>query len=57
MPRGSNYLRMLSLREALTLEAIVAYKLRSTGAKMLINPNAEYSAPTTICLFVNRANF
>lgn len=41
MPTGSNYVRTLSLREALNLEAIVAYKLRSTGAKMLINPNAE----------------
>jgi NADPH-dependent curcumin reductase CurA len=37
---ASHYARTLSLQEALTLEAIAAYGPRSTGAKMLINPNA-----------------
>jgi NADPH-dependent curcumin reductase CurA len=37
---ASHYARTISLREALTLEAIAAYGPRSTGAKMLINPNA-----------------
>jgi hypothetical protein len=37
---ASHYARTLSLREVLTLDAIAAYGPRSTGAKMLINPNA-----------------
>jgi NADPH2:quinone reductase len=37
---ASPYARTISLHEALTLEAIGAYGPRSTGAKMLINPNA-----------------
>ena len=38
---ASHYARTLSLREALTLAAIGAYGPRNTGAKMLINPNAD----------------
>ncbi len=38
---ASHYARTLSLQEALTLEAIGAYGPRNTGAKMLINPNAD----------------
>jgi len=37
---ASHYARTLSLHEALTLEAIAAYGPRSTGAKVLIDPNA-----------------
>ena len=38
---ASQYARTLSLREVLSLEAIAAYGPRNTGAKMLINPNAD----------------
>ena len=38
---ASHYARTLSLREVLTLEAIAAYGPRNTGAKMLIDPNAD----------------
>lgn len=38
---ASRYVRTLSLREALTLPAIEAYGARRTGAKMLIDPNAD----------------
>ena len=38
---ASHYARTLSLLEVLTLEAIAAYGPRNTGAKMLINPNAD----------------
>jgi NADPH:quinone reductase-like Zn-dependent oxidoreductase len=38
---ASHYARTLSLREALTLEAIAAYGARNTGAKMLIDPSAN----------------
>jgi NADPH:quinone reductase len=37
---ASHYARTVSLAEALTLEAIGVYGPRSTGAKVLINPNA-----------------
>ena len=38
---ASHYARTLSLREALTLEAISAYGPRNTRAKMMIDPSAE----------------
>ena len=37
---ASHYARTLSLREALTLDAISAYGPRNTGAKVLIDPSA-----------------
>ena len=37
----SHYARTLSLREALSLDAIAAYAMRNTGAKMLIDPSAD----------------
>ena len=37
---ASHYARTLSLREALTLDAISAYGPRNTGAKVLIAPSA-----------------
>ena len=38
---ASHYARTLSLREALSLDAIAAYAMRNTGAKMLIDPSAD----------------
>ena len=40
---ASHYARTLSLREALSLEAISAYGPRNTGAKMMIDPSAGKS--------------
>jgi NADPH2:quinone reductase len=36
---ASSYAREISLREALSLDAIAVYNKRSTGAKYLINPS------------------
>ena len=41
---ASTYTKEISLVEALQLESIVAYGLRATGAKSLINPNKAGAA-------------